>query len=148
MPLGNVYYYFKTKDELAGAVIRERRDELQALFSHCEQGQNPKQRLNRFLDAVVARGGDTVRYGCPVGGLCQELNKDDGKLAEQAAVLLAQTLAWVIAQFNALGCKEAVSLAQHVVATLHGASLLANTMGKTSIIEDEVRRLRELIAAL
>lgn len=149
VPLGNVYYYFKTKDELANAVIHERHGHLQALFDRCERDdEDPRQRLYCFLEAIVSSGGDITRHGCPIGGLCQELNKDDNALADKASALLGQSLAWITDQFNTMGHDNADQLAQHFLAVLHGASLLANTFGKESIIRDEARRLRDWIATV
>lgn len=148
VPLGNVYYYFRTKDELADAVVHERLDHMQALFDHCEQHDDPRQRLNCFMDAIVAMRADITRYGCPIGGLCQELNKDETGLADMADTLLRQSLKWITAQFKAMGHKDANKLGQHFLATMHGASLLANTFDKASIIKDETKRLRDWIATL
>jgi AcrR family transcriptional regulator len=148
VPLGNVYYYFRTKDELADAVIKARQGHMQALFDHCGQHDDPKKRLNCFLDALVGMRGDITRYGCPIGGLCQELNKDEAGLAALADALLGQSLKWITAQFRDMGQKNAGKLGQHFLATMHGASLLANTFNKQTIIRDEANRLRQWIATL
>ena len=148
VPLGNVYYYFKTKDELADVVVHERIGHMQALFDHCEQNADPRQRLSCFMDAVVAMRGDITRFGCPIGSLCQELNKDETELADKADILLGQSLKWVTSQFKAMGRKDANKLGQHFLATMHGASLLANTFGKASIIKDEAKQLQDWIASL
>jgi AcrR family transcriptional regulator len=148
VPLGNVYYYFKTKDELADAVVRERINHMQDLFDYCEQNEDPRERLNCFLNYVVAMRDDITRYGCPIGGLCQELNKDDTGLADKADTLLGQSLKWITAQFKAMGHRDAKKLGEHFLAAMHGASLLANTFDKASIIKDEATRLRDWVARL
>ena len=148
VPLGNVYYYFKTKDQLADAVISERLGSMQMLFDHCEREADPRLRLNCFLDALVSMRGDISRYGCPIGSLCQELNKEDTTLGDKAETLLGQSLNWIATQFKAMGERDATKLAEHLLATMQGASLLANTFGKASIVKDEAQRLRDWLKSL
>src|SRR5260370_21059166 len=45
VPLGNVYYYFKTKDELGAAVVEHRLQELGKLQQSWEEMDSPKERL-------------------------------------------------------------------------------------------------------
>jgi TetR/AcrR family transcriptional repressor of nem operon len=65
VPVGNVYYYFKAKEELAEAVV-ERRLEVQA---------NREQ---------------LARDGCPLGDLFSELHKEGGTLARKSATLFTE----------------------------------------------------------
>jgi len=145
VPLGNVYYYFKTKDDLANAVIEERIHHQHDMFQQCEQAKDPQTSLFKFLDILIDLSGDISRYGCPIGGLCQELNKDDSELAGKADELLSQALKWTTVQFKLMGKKDAAKLAQHLMATMHGASLLANTFSKPDIIKEEATRMKAWI---
>ncbi len=148
VPLGNVYYYFKTKDDLANAVIAERIHHQQDTFAECEQDNDPQASLYCFLDILVDMSGDISRYGCPIGGLCQELNKEDTALTDRADELLGQALKWSAKQFRKMELKDATQLAQHMMATMHGASLLANTFNKPRIIKDEAVRMKAWIKSL
>ena len=55
VPLGNVYYYFKTKDELAWAVVDESIQEFREASAAWEQEPDPRQRLFLFVDRMVSR---------------------------------------------------------------------------------------------
>src|SRR5215510_12923909 len=85
LPLGNLYYYFRTKDDLASAVVDARVAELEALFAHVEGGSrsSPLQRLRRFVAAFEAGAEEIVAHGCPYGGLSQELARRDGVLSRK-----------------------------------------------------------------
>ncbi len=148
VPLGNVYYYFKTKDDLANAVITERTHHQNDMFAYCEQGNEPQASLLCFLDVLTDLSGDVAKYGCPIGSLCQELNKNDTALADKADALLQQALTWSTKQFKCMGHKDAAKLAQHLMATMHGASLLTNTFNKPSIIKEEATRMKKWIKSL
>jgi AcrR family transcriptional regulator len=148
VPLGNVYYYFKTKDDLANAVIHERIRDMNGMFQMCEIKDDPKASLYCFLDFLIDHRTDISKYGCPIGGLCQELNKDDSELANKADELLNQGLEWITRQFKLMQRKDAAELAQHLLANTHGASLLANTFSKPEIVKQEAENTKAWIESL
>ena len=149
VPLGNVYYYFKTKDALGAALIQYRLANSHVRREALGQAAGPRERLNDVIDAVIAERSSIARSGCPVGSLCSELHKAGGPLAEQSAQLLAQALAWIEAQFRELGHgRRSRGLAIHTVSVLQGASLLTHNFGDPLYILTEARRLKEWVAAL
>ena len=52
VPLGNIYYYFKTKEELGEAIVERRLEEFRALRKRLEQAGSPKERLLAFVDNI------------------------------------------------------------------------------------------------
>src|SRR5258707_4863740 len=88
IPLGNVYYHFRTKEALVEAVIQAHVQELQSLFAQLDRQPDPRQRLLGLLAAERASEHALARYACPHGSLSQELNKDDGQPANIAVRLL------------------------------------------------------------
>src|SRR5258708_1207369 len=76
VPVGNVYYYFKTKEELGEAVVERRLEEIRAF--RAEMGRrlsSPKERLFAFVDSIERNKEQLARAGCPLGGLCAEFDK-------------------------------------------------------------------------
>src|ERR1700743_252124 len=50
IPIGNVYYYFKTKEELALAAVNKRKEQFQAAYALLDEGfDDPRQRLIESL---------------------------------------------------------------------------------------------------
>src|SRR5690349_19400567 len=86
IPLGNVYYYFKTKDEIGQAIIDHRLAQVQSSCQSWEEAGAPKRRLCACVDSVLANRDGLAQGGCPVGTLCTELHKDGGDLAQKASV--------------------------------------------------------------
>src|SRR5258708_32158781 len=70
VPVGNVYYYFKTKDEIGEAIVEQRLLELRTLQEKWDQRGSPKERLLAFIENSVANRSLLDRRGCPVGTLC------------------------------------------------------------------------------
>ncbi len=142
VPLGNVYYYFKTKDEIASAVVEEYRQQVtQTLRSLDESERDPKKRLAWFIKRLAVGKEEIMDHGCPVGSLCQELNKDATPLAARADDIFAAEIKWATAQFKLIGRKDAADMAVQLVATLQGISLLGNAMKSPAVIGRQVALL-------
>jgi TetR/AcrR family transcriptional repressor of nem operon len=148
VPPGNVYYYFRTKDELGAAVIDERIEEFRARCAEWDRLADPRDRLRAFLTMPLALRDTLAERGCPVGTLCQELHKDENPLAAKADELLKAHLAWVTEQLRALGKADAEDLGIHFVAVLQGTSVLASSLGDPGIVDREVKRLQEFVDEL
>ncbi len=121
VPLGNVYYYFKTKEAIGIAVIEKRAEELAERINAWNEITDPLNRLYALVQDSLNELELTARFGCPVGGLCQELGKQGGGLADLAAKLLHDLLEWSEEQFKSLGFAEK--------ANGHALSLISNVQG-------------------
>jgi TetR/AcrR family transcriptional regulator, transcriptional repressor for nem operon len=147
IPLGNVYYHFRTKESLIEAVIAAHLQELRANFAIWEQHPDPVHRLRSFLRAGGLIAEQVSLYGCPRGSLCQELGKSDHPLAEQAKALFRSQLEWVERQFRLLGRGEAApDLAVDLLAALQGASLLTNSFHTADLLNRQLARVEDWLA--
>src|ERR1700737_2523445 len=88
VPLGNVYYYFKTKDEIGNAVIDLRLSRFRKLLEDLNKAESPKERLCGFVNIKIKNRETLAHSGCPVGTLCSELHKDGGTVAKRSTELL------------------------------------------------------------
>jgi TetR/AcrR family transcriptional regulator, transcriptional repressor for nem operon len=149
VPAGNVYYYFKTKDEIGMAVLEQRLAEFHAVCQICDQSGSPRDRLQTFIQMTFDSREQVALGGCPIGALCAELQKEGGSLAEQARPLFAALLTWTQTQFRALDRgKESEVLALHLVSAVQGISLLANTFRDPKLIALEADHLKTWIRTL
>src|ERR1700732_1702238 len=149
VPLGNVYYYFKTKDEIGGAIVELRVSRFKKLLQDLDKADSPKQRLCGFVDIKIKNREGLARGGCPVGTLCSELQKYGGAAAKKSTALFAEALAWMEAQFKALGKgTDSRGLAVHLLSATQGVSVLAHTFHDPSMIITEAARLKEWIRSL
>jgi AcrR family transcriptional regulator len=148
VPLGNVYYYFKTKDEIVAAVIEQRAEMFKCLAQEWEQNAEPTQRLFNLLDTQESEKDQIARYGCPVGSLCQELDKSRASVARGADGLMSWLLKWITRQFQEMGHKEAEKYALQMMSAIQGCSVVANALEDPKIIEWEIARLKSWIKNL
>ena len=128
VPLGNVYYYFKTKESIGKAVIDQLSKELHERLLVWDNLTDIKGRLLALLYGEIERAELIAKSGCPIGGLCQELAKQGGLLADAAAKLLNDMIEWSEKQFRAIGFGEkAREFSLEFIAAIQGLSLLTNT---------------------
>jgi TetR/AcrR family transcriptional repressor of nem operon len=149
VPLGNLYYYFKTKEAIGEALVEQLCDAAQSARTMWNAQLEPRERILAFIQATLETRDSVARSGCQVGSLCAELHKDQSELANHAAGIFSGFLTWLEVQFKAIGKgAEARDLAFHLVAALQGASLLAGTFHETRGVTRECNRLKEWVKAL
>jgi AcrR family transcriptional regulator len=142
VPLGNVYYYFKTKEALAEAVIAAHAEMLE--LRHAEwtaRHRDPRERLRRVIRAPLDGADTIVRFGCPHGSLCQELEKlgDGAPLAKASTRLLKVYVDFATEQLRELGLsKRARPLATALIAQIQGAMLVAHTMRSRAVLAEQL----------
>src|SRR2546430_4045069 len=136
IPLGNVYYYFKTKDEIAESIVNLRVSRFRKLLEEFDKTDSPKQRLCAFVNVKMKNREELARHGCPVGTLCSELRKLGGSAAEKSTVLFRTALEWMERQFRALGQgADSRLLAVHLLSATQGVSMLAHAFRDPGLIE-------------
>ena len=134
VPLGNVYYYFRTKDDLVRAVVQDHLNMAQGLLSAIEAGAaDPGERLKAFFGALAGDTDQIAAYGCPFGSLCMELDKSAAGPGA-AADLMRVPIAWLERQFIAMGRQDAHDLAMEVMARYQGAALLTSTLRDPAVM--------------
>ena len=149
VPVGNVYYYFKTFDELVGAVAESHLGDVDALLASLESRSTPKARLKALAKQWESQSELVADHGCPLGSLTCELNKQHHGTADEVATrIFTRLLDWSAEQFRAMGRRDARDLAEALIGGIQGGALLANTMRDAKILVREARRLERWIDSL
>ena len=149
VPPGNVYYYFKTKDEIAEAMIAERLCDFEQARKAMAALPSAKMRLIAFVDQMVQHRDVVVRGGCPMGSLTADLRKKGGTPGKHAAALLREPLVWMEEQFAELGhAKRAHALAIQLLSNLQGASKVAYCLQDPDVICLEADRIKTWLETL
>jgi TetR/AcrR family transcriptional regulator, transcriptional repressor for nem operon len=145
VPPGNVYYYFKTRDELVRAVIAARADEVRALLGSLESRSTPRLRLKAMARSWTDMADLVVAFGCPIGTLAADLSRRDDGVGGEAAALIELLIDWAAGQFRAMGRRDARELATTLLAGVQGAAVLANALQDPKLLMRETRRLERWI---
>jgi AcrR family transcriptional regulator len=148
VPLGNVYYYFKTKDELVAAAVDSQARDVHAQLGSLERHRTPQARLKALVRALMSQRELVADYGCPLGSLCSELDKRADDFDGGCSELLQVPVDWAEQQFRSMGRRDARDLAVALIASYQGIALLTNTFHEPELMTREGRRLERWIDSL
>jgi TetR/AcrR family transcriptional repressor of nem operon len=148
VPVGNVYYYFKTKDQLVEAAIKAHGECFRTTLAALDRHRTPQARLKGLIRDLMDQSELAARYGCPIGSLACELDKRADGLDRAAAEVIGILADWAEQQFRSMGRADARDLAIALIASYQGISLITNTFREPELMVREGRRLERWIDSL
>jgi TetR/AcrR family transcriptional regulator, transcriptional repressor for nem operon len=148
VPLGNVYYYFKTKDELVKAAVDAQVHDIEETIGLLDQLRSPASRLKSLVEELAARADMIARYGCPHGSLCTELRKRSDGSDPASGRLLQTAVDWAERQFEAMGRSDARDLAIEMIVRYQGTAVLTQAFADPSLMKKEARRIGRWIDSI
>src|SRR5436309_4504860 len=80
VPPGNVYYYFKAKEDLVRAVVDDYVSQADSMLAELDRLRSPASRLKGLTRGWLDVADTVAEHSCPVGSLCADLNRCDGPL--------------------------------------------------------------------
>jgi TetR/AcrR family transcriptional regulator, transcriptional repressor for nem operon len=142
VPLGNVYYHFRTKEALIEAVAEARNQELRDQFQAASLDPNPLERLKMLVRDARRNSAELLEHGCPFTALTHDLAKSSTREDQQAGTLFKMFLDFATTQFQALGkADRARELAEEFISTLQGSLLVAHHVHSSFLLERQLDRL-------
>ena len=149
VPLGNVYYYFKTKEDICATVIDERKKALSNTLDICCKKTDPRTALKKLVKDTMNEAEQIAECGCAYAGLCQELdNESEPTLAEAADNCIVTVTEWSVDKFRDLGYRNAKELGFEFMARLEGALLLGHAMHDAKLVRAQLNALCKWLDAL
>lgn len=149
VPVGNVYYYFKTKDDIVLAVVQSQAQQIESTLAEFERRhRTPKARLKALVRFLAEHADSTAQYGCPHGTLSTEIAKQSEGSDPVAAALIQIQLEWAEQQFRAMGRRDAHDLAVELLVGYQGSAVLTNALTQPDLMARQARRLEKWIDGL
>lgn len=150
VPVGNVYYYFKTKEELGLGAAELRRGEFQGFTDAIDaRFPNPLARLREAAGFFAQAKSEYVDNGCPIAQMCQTGDVANDPVAGAYADIYKAYMRWIAEQFEALGhSTQAQRYAQQFLSRLLGAALVAKTTQNANLLELESEAVQEWLKGL
>jgi TetR/AcrR family transcriptional repressor of nem operon len=140
--VGNIFYYFKSKDELVDAVVEGYCGEGEEWLARLDRRRTPRSRLKGFVEGLDAIRDSISQYGCQIGTLASELNKRCGTEASSGSQeLLGSVVDWAERQFREMGQSDARDLAVTLVAAYQGTAVLTHSLRDPELMHRQSRRL-------
>jgi len=145
VPRGNIYYYYKTKDEILIEVIKYRLSRIDTMLkAWSDQYRTAIERLKRFLDILPSSIEALSRYGCPMGSLNTELGKDQQDMQNHAQTMFQLFEDWLTDQFSELGYTgKARELSQRLLARGQGISVMTHIHNDPDFLLRETKVLSQ-----
>ena len=139
---GNVYYYFRTKDELARAVVDSWCERIAAILEELNRIGDPWARLRAFLDRARGNRASYAALGCPIAGLNRDERLASASTAEARRAFDLQC-EWMIKQFllAGQGTADAKRHGQFLLAGLQGAFALGHAYRDEKRVVDVIAEL-------
>ena len=143
IPIGNVYYYFKTKEELALAAVAKRKEQFSAAYALLEERiDDPRQRLIESVYYFEKVRDEYAKYGCPIGKIIVDADVEKDPVVQMAAQVFVEFVAWGERQFRQLGhAADARRYATSVMSGIQGAAIMAKATRDPDVISNEILRL-------
>lgn len=151
VPAGNSFYYFRSKDELAHAVVDEWCTHVAAVLEELEQQHaDPWLRIHSLLDRAIANRAEYAASGCPLAGLSRDFRVQGGALGSVAARTYELQLEWLGRQFEHANVTppEARRAARFVLAGLQGSFVLGYATASDYGIVDCIEQLKSWLGAM
>ena len=153
VPLGNVYYYFKTKEDICKAVVTERKQALSNTLKSCCRRNEPKDALMNLVKVMIGHSKELAEAGCPLGGLCQELDEQCEELMDCADSCMKYLVDWSTEQFRLMGLGQdeegrARELGFEYVSRIQGIILLGNILNDSRQLKRQLKAVAAWIEEL
>jgi AcrR family transcriptional regulator len=144
VPLGNVYYYFKTKAAIAEAVGQLLQDQTREALEAIEaEHRDPQLRLAALFALFAAANPARTRDGCPIASACRNFSGHVPEAAELAGSAFTLMRDWIAANLAAAGRSEAEARdrADDWLSRWQGAITLAHAMKDQALLDRATDRL-------
>lgn len=149
VPLGNVYYYYKTKSDILSAVLEDHRDRMLGKIAAASKPGSPSGQLIAFLDLSLAQKETVARFGCPYGTLSQELEKLSLAQTERSKLLIDEPRLWMEQRFREMGHgPRSPALALELICAMQGACVVSQTLKDPEIMTQRFSALTQWIQSL
>ncbi len=144
VPVGNIYYYFKTKDELGIATALEQQERMLFILKEIDEKLIPPQdKIKESVAFYEAVSSTFVRFGCPIASMIYELNPKQHEVGKEYAVVYDMYVAWLQKQFELMtfDAGTAKKHAMQVLINIQGAGLMAKSWGNAAILGQQIETI-------
>lgn len=147
VPLGNIYYYYKTKSDLAAAVADLFVNETESLLDSVrDETPEPRQRLKLFVQRLRATQDARLSHGCPITAAARDFREEAPQAADRAAESFSLLSGFVATELGRAGLRpsHSLSLARAVIAEWQGGIALAYALREPQILAETFVRIEQM----
>ncbi|RZD16289.1 MAG: TetR/AcrR family transcriptional regulator [Candidatus Acididesulfobacter guangdongensis] len=154
---GCIYYYFKSKKDIAAAVIEEIiKPFFESAWSSVYEFDDPIDGICRIIDDVYLNSADNLaKTGCPLGNLILELSAKDPTLSILTNEIMITWHDYINKAIRIAKTKKIVkqelnesSIANFIIASFEGCIMIAKSNHSKEVLKDCFSVLKEYLQLL
>ncbi len=148
MPVGNIYYYFRSKADVAFAVadgfVHDTEDMIGEISA---SSADPRARLNALTTRLASSQRSRLAHGCPVAGAMREFRLDAPKASERAGEVFSLISTFIATEIGRTGTRPTIALGigRAAVAEWQGGIVLGSALQEASVVAESARRLARIV---
>jgi len=149
VPVGNVYYYFKTKADLAMAVAEMFVGQTEALVEEVSVSEpDPRRRLKTLIDRLRTGQGSRLAHGCPIAAAARDFRADAPAASTRAAESFTILTGFIAGELVRTGMRPSLALgrARSVVCEWQGGIALGHALDEPPVLAEAFGRMERLVA--
>lgn len=146
VPPGNMFYYFRTKADLAMAVADVFVDETQSLISESEAASaDPRQRIRFLLQRLAQSNRSRVDNGCPISAAVRDFRGSAPEASARAGQSFELLVGFIARELQKTGSRPSLAMARAraVVIEWQGGISLAHAFGDMTVLAESLRRAEQ-----
>lgn len=148
VPLGNVYYYFKTKADLARAVADLFVAQTGTLVEDVRAATaEPRGRLKLLVERLQSSQQSRVVHGCPIFAAVREFRPTVPDASGRAAESFSLLTGFIATELGRTGLRPSIALsrARAAVADWQGSIALAHALGEPPVLAECFARMERTL---
>ena len=146
VPLGNVYYYFRTKQDIAVGVADIFVAETQGMLEEVAEAEaDPRRRVLGLLRRLSQSSRSRVAHGCPIALAVRDFRSEAPKASARAAESFELLTGFIGRELQRTGSRPSVALAKarEIVVEWQGGISLAHALGDPTVLAESFRRAEQ-----
>lgn len=150
VPIGNVYYYYKTKAALALGVASLFVSQTQMLIeSVCKESDDPRKRLRLLVARLKETQGQRLAYGCPIAAASRDFRSQAPEASQKAAESFSLLIGFISQELGRTGKRPSLAMgkARSVIADWQGGIALAHSLQQSTVLVETYGRMERALSA-
>ena len=141
VPLGNVYYYFKSKEAFMDSVLNQMSYDMDDKLQMLGALESPQERLRAFVDHSIEVAESLSQHGDSLLNIAKETAGINQELRDKVSSLGENLQNWICQQFGYMNALEGNSQGRLFLQRYYGLISLAVVHGKEEKLKDSLQAL-------
>lgn len=148
VPLGNIYYYFRSKTALADSVAEIFVAETQQMVDQiAADHEDPRQRMRALIERLQRSMRSRVENGCPISLCIRDFRREHRPASDRAAESFTILIASLARELGRTGVRpsQGLGVARAAIAEWQGGIALAHALDDAAILSESFRRMEQIL---